>query len=123
MDDGARRRRDSTVGDVVRIAELVGSGRLLSPASLEQLVATTTQAFKPWTKRNWYGLGVFSINSWLIQDPSFSGYAGAMGYLPSRRIAIAVTTTQLPGANVNADVSSTLVERIGAYLAPETPPR
>jgi D-alanyl-D-alanine carboxypeptidase len=61
--------------------------------------------------------------SWLIQNPSFSGYAGAFGYLPSRRISIAATSTQLPGADVDANVSSMILERIAAYLTPETPAR
>ncbi len=113
----------STVRDVVRIAALVGSGRLLSPASYAQLVAPTTAAFAPWSDRNYYGLGVFSINGWLVQNPSFSGYAGAMGYLPGRRISIAVTSTQRQGADPDANVASTILERIGAYLAPGTPPR
>lgn len=112
----------STIGDAVRAAGVVGSGRLLSPASFAQLVAPTTQTFTPWSTRNWYGLGIFSINSWLIQNPSFSGYAGAVGYLPSRRISIAVTTTQLAGANVDANVANTILEKVATYLAPESPP-
>jgi hypothetical protein len=37
----------------VRIAELVGSGRLLPPAAQAQLLSPATQAFKPWTTQNW----------------------------------------------------------------------
>ncbi len=66
--------------------------------------------------------GDLLINSWLVQNPSFSGYAGAMGYLPSRRISIAVTSTQPPGADADANVATTILERVAAYLAPETPP-
>lgn len=84
--------------------------------------AIAARALPEWNTRNWYGLGLFSINSWLIQNPSFSGYAGATGYLPGRRIAIAVTTTQLPGADPDLNVSTPILERIGAYFAPESLP-
>jgi CubicO group peptidase (beta-lactamase class C family) len=113
----------STIRDVVRAAGVIGSGRLLTPASYAELVAPTTATLAPWSARNHYGLGVFSINSWLIQNPSFFGYAGAMGYLPGRRISIAVTSTQLRGADPDANVANTILERIATHLAPGTPPR
>jgi D-alanyl-D-alanine carboxypeptidase len=31
------------------------------------------------------------INDWIVQNPSFAGYAATMAYLPSRKIAIAVS--------------------------------
>jgi CubicO group peptidase (beta-lactamase class C family) len=112
----------STIRDVVRGMTVAGQGRLLSPESYAQLVSPATAAFAPWSARNFYGLGLFSINTWLIQNPSYSGNAGAAAYLPSRRIGIAVTTTQLKGADPDANVSTTILERIGRYLAPQTPP-
>jgi CubicO group peptidase (beta-lactamase class C family) len=108
----------STIPDVARIAGVIGSGRLLSRDSFAQLVAPTTQRFAPWSETNHYGLGVFVINGWLVQNPSFSGYAGAMAYLPGARIAIAVTSTQARGADPDANVSSEIMERVGRYLAP-----
>jgi D-alanyl-D-alanine carboxypeptidase len=51
----------STIGDVVRIAEVIGSGRLLPPAAYAELVAPTTTTLAPWSQRNYYGLGIFSI--------------------------------------------------------------
>jgi D-alanyl-D-alanine carboxypeptidase len=34
------------------------------------------------------------INDWIVQNPSFAGYAATMAYLPSRKIAIAVSAAK-----------------------------
>jgi len=73
----------STIRDVVRSAEVIGGGRLLTPASYAQFVAPSTAGFAPWSPERYYALGIVSSNSWLIQNPSFAGQAAAMGYPPS----------------------------------------
>lgn len=112
----------STIGDVVRAAAVVGTGRLISPQAYAELIAPTTSRFAPWSADRFYGLGLFVNDSWILQNPSFFGYAGAMGYLPERRIAIAVTSTKLPGAEVGANISDTILTRIAGYLVPGTAP-
>lgn len=112
----------STVGDVVRAARVVGTGRLISPAAYAELVSPAASRFAPWTPERYYALGLFVDHGWLLQNPSFFGYAGAMGYLPERGIALAVTSTKLPGADVSANVSYTILTRIAAYLTPGAAP-
>ena len=78
-----------------------------------------------------YGMGIVTSGEWLLQNPLFSGEAGVMAYLPSKRIAIAIAVTYLPeafdeqGNYVNA--ADRLFRQIGAELAPDaappTPPR
>jgi hypothetical protein len=34
------------------------------------------------------------MNGWYIQNPSFNGYSGAFGYLPSKEITVIIFTTQ-----------------------------
>jgi hypothetical protein len=40
-----------------------------------------------------YGLGIIISGHWLLQNPLFSGYAAVEGYLPSKKIAVAVAVT------------------------------
>ena len=62
-------------------------------------------------------------NGWVVQTPSFAGYAAAMAYLPSRRIAIAVTATLGPDAPVDAPrPNDTLFASLASYLAPDRAP-
>ena len=62
-------------------------------ARMRLQLAPGTAKFPPWDARKYYGLGVFSIDGWVVQNPFFSGYAATMAYLPARKLAIAVSTT------------------------------
>jgi hypothetical protein len=68
--------------------------------------------------------------SWLLQNPLFGGYGGVVGYLPGKKITIAVAATYAEGAfddrgnYKNGDVSQMIFADIGALLAPDdAPPR
>jgi D-alanyl-D-alanine carboxypeptidase len=113
----------STIGDVLRSASVIGSGRLLSPASYRAFTAPATAGLDPWSRDFYYALGIVSDNGWLTQQPSFAGYFGAMGYQPERRIAIAVASTKLEGAESDPNFSAAIYRRIAAYLAPGAAPR
>ncbi len=73
-----------------------------------------------------YGLGLVISGNWLLQNPQFSGYAGVAAYLPSQKIAIAVTATYLPEAFDDKgdypNAADTLFRKIGAVLAPDDAP-
>src|SRR5207249_690153 len=45
-----------------------------------------------------YGLGVVRSGSWLLQNPLLGDYAAIEGYLPSKKIAIAVAVSFAPEA-------------------------
>ena len=83
--------------------------------------APTTARFKPWNETKYYGLGVFVVDGWVVQNPSFAGYAATMAYLPSRKLAIAVTATLKPEATLEGNLSTTVLREISKYLAPEAP--
>jgi D-alanyl-D-alanine carboxypeptidase len=112
----------STIGDLVRTASVIGSGRLLTPAAYRDFTAPATAGLPPWSARRYYALGIVSDNGWLNQSPSFAGYFGAMGYQPERRISIAVASTKLEGAKSDPNVSIAIYRRIAAYLAPGAAP-
>jgi D-alanyl-D-alanine carboxypeptidase len=109
----------SNVADILTSAAAVATGRLVSPASHALQLAPLTAKFQPWSASRFYGLGVFMVNGWIVQNPSFAGYAATMAYLPSRKLAIVVSTTMLDGASLDGNSSTDVLKDIAAYLAPE----
>ncbi len=126
----------TTIADMATSAEAIGTGRLLSPESHRLQVAPTLRGFgKPiqgcatcatLDHHYTYGIGIVLSGPWLLQNPLFSGQAGVMAYLPSKKIAIAVAVTfdeaafdKTGGYNNAAD---TIFREIGALLSPDEPP-
>jgi CubicO group peptidase (beta-lactamase class C family) len=110
----------SNIADILKSAYAIGTGSLISPESYKLLLAPETAKFHPWTDKMYYGFGVFIVNGWIVQNPSFAGYAATMTYLPSEKLAIAVSVTtkeEAPGGNL----STNLTKAITAYLVPDSP--
>ncbi|MFJ9815061.1 serine hydrolase domain-containing protein [Streptomyces sp. NPDC101151] len=118
--------------DLARSAQGIGSGRLLSRDSYRvQLNPGTPGLGTPTatcpatvclkqTEDFHYGVGVIYKFGWVLQNPSFAGFAAVQAYLPERRLAIAVSTTvgrRAPESNTAQTVS----ERIAAALTPDHP--
>lgn len=127
----------STIDDLHATAIAIGTGKLLSKESYAAMTSTdlsgkTTKLPGCATcavldETHTYGLGVWIAGDWLVQNPLFSGYAATEGYLPSKKIAIAVAVTFDEAAFAPSgdypNVASTLFRKIGGSLAPEdTPP-
>ena len=108
----------SNIANILRSASAIGTGALLSPASHALQVAPLTAKFKPWSADSYYGLGVFVINGWIVQNPSFAGYAATMAYLPSQKHAIAVSVILGDKASLDGNLSTDVLKEIAAYLAP-----
>ncbi len=68
-----------------------------------------------------YGIGVQVINTWVVQNPSFSGYFAIQAYLPACHLSIAVNTTDGPTTIANTNYAQTIADSIAAYLAPNYP--
>lgn len=110
----------SNIADVLTTARAVGSGTLLSPASHALQLAPGTAKFHPWNDKMYYGYGVFIVNGWIVQNPSFAGYAATMAYLPSEDLAIAVSVT-VNEDTPDGNLSTVLTKAIAAYLVPDKP--
>lgn len=131
----------TNIYDMEASAAGIGSGKLLSKKSHELMVSrdllgkTHAQpgctTCGPMSDFYTYGIGIVTSGDWLLQNPLFSGEAGVMAYLPSKKISIAIAVTYRPeafddqGNYVNA--ADKLFRRVGAELAPDdappTPPR
>ncbi|MFE5941578.1 serine hydrolase domain-containing protein [Streptomyces sp. NPDC056480] len=115
--------------DLARSAAGIGSGELLSPASYRELLnpgtvglghATKTcpaTVCLPNTAATHYGMGVLILGDWIAQHPLFFGYSASQAYLPAKRLAIAVSTTNGPTAQPGHS-AHTIAQRIAAALAP-----
>jgi hypothetical protein len=74
-----------------------------------------------------YGLGVILSGPWITQTLGFAGASGAVGYLPAKKLTIAVEATNGPGAydaKGNAGLGAVdLFRSLADLLAPNTLPR
>lgn len=127
----------SNIYDLITTAVAVGTGTLLSPESYQAMVGPTLVGFgektpgcptcRPLDEKFHYGLGVFLAGDWILQSPLFGGYAATEGYLPSKRIAIAVAVTFAEAGfqedgDYRGNASTDIFREIATYLAPaETP--
>ncbi|MFB7586803.1 serine hydrolase domain-containing protein [Streptomyces sp. NPDC056169] len=118
--------------DLARSAAGLGSGELLSPSSYRQLLNPGTVGLGHATRKcpatvclantqaTHYGMGVVVLGDWIAQHPLFFGYSASMAYLPSERLAIAVSTTQGP-TTPDGHTAHVIAQRIAAALAPGHP--
>jgi CubicO group peptidase (beta-lactamase class C family) len=128
----------TNIYDMATTAVAVGEGTLLSPASHQAQVSPFPLGFgapqagcfncATLTRDYNYGLGVVLTRSWILQNPLFAGWGAVEAYLPSRRIAVAVSTTfgeqsfDEQGNLKHGNASQNVFAEIGAYLAPEDAP-
>jgi CubicO group peptidase (beta-lactamase class C family) len=126
----------TTIDDMHDTAVGIGAGKLLSRKSYEKMVSTELRGkttalpgcstcFEQ-SEEYTYGLGVIIAGDWLTQAPSFGGYAGAEAYLPSKKIAIAVTATHdqayFEDPNLPSNSADALFRNIAAQIAPNDAP-
>lgn len=112
----------TNISDALDSVTAFGTGSLLSEEAHRLQLAPLTAGFPPMTSETYYGLGVVVSNSWVMQTPSFAGYSAAVGYLPDRRIAVAVTSTMGPDTPEER-ITNRLFGQIATYLAPDQPPK
>ncbi len=110
------------ITDMSKSMEAVGNGTLLSRSSFMQQVGPTLVGFghaaakcavcRRNTMAFHYGLGVVLLGPWITQTKAFAGCSATVGYLPAKKLTIAVAVTYLPAAfdaqgnNKDASVST-----------------
>lgn len=114
--------------DLVRTAEVVGSGELVSDEMYQQQVGNNLagtgerneacpRVCATLTEKRSYGLGVVLLNGWITQTKNFSGQGASIGYLPAEKIAIGVVTTYSPEAFDNTGAYSNASDKVMAEIA------
>src|SRR5215218_8950351 len=118
----AQMTQTSTIGDVMKMAKALGEGALISKRASRERFAPSTASLPntlstPFSPNYYYGLGVLVLNSWEFQNPQLNGYTSIMAYMPSRRIAVALTVTNgRAAAATQTNFSERLFTEISAYL-------
>ena len=103
----------STLGDMGRWAEAIGTGSLLSRRSHALQVGPQNVGLGPLTADNYYGMGLGVGNGWIAANPQLLGYNGVVSYLPAKRAAVVVFATQGPGGKPETAYASAISNRIG----------
>jgi CubicO group peptidase (beta-lactamase class C family) len=127
----------TTIADMTASAAAIGEGTLLSTDSHRAQTEKKLTGFgsampgcatcRTMTSEVSYGLGIWLVRDWLLQNPSFGGYGAFMAYLPARKIAIAVSVTvdedgfDDQGNFLTSNASQPIGSAIGSLLAPESP--
>ncbi|MFF8262972.1 serine hydrolase domain-containing protein [Streptomyces virginiae] len=105
-----------TLEDMAKSFAAIGEGELLTPESHELQLTPVVKVEGDAS----FALGLPVVNTWILQNPSFAGYAGTVAYLPSRKLAIAAVATQGLGSTVE-NASTDVLRAIAGHLAPERP--
>ncbi|MBF4573453.1 beta-lactamase family protein [Herbiconiux sp. VKM Ac-1786] len=126
----------STLDDLLRTAEAVGTGELLSPELHAEQLNLDTRAFAspidgcpacfPHSEIYTYGIGVVMMGDWVLQNPMFSGTAAVEAYLPGEDVALAVVVTfdesAFDGSGAVGNRATDLFRLLAAELAPQHAP-
>ncbi|MBK5231610.1 MAG: beta-lactamase family protein [Thermoleophilia bacterium] len=109
----------ATIGDMIKAAKAFGTGALISKKASRERFAPITAGLGPFNEDFYYGLGILVSNGWAFQNPELNGYTAIAGYLPSRRISLALTVTNgRRAAATGTNYSQKLFTIISEYLTP-----
>lgn len=109
----------ATIGDMIKAAKAFGTGALISRKASRERFAPITAGLDPFNDDSYYGLGILVSNGWQFQNPDLNGYTAIAGYLPSRRMSLALTVTNgRRAAATGTNYSAKLFTTITQYLTP-----
>ncbi|MCX5418297.1 serine hydrolase [Streptomyces sp. NBC_00078] len=104
----------SNLHDLRRWAEVVATGKLLSPQTQAQRLKTLPTGF-PGTS---YGLGIFETNGWIGHNGSIPGYETVTVYLPSQK-ATMVIMINTDSSSEGQEPSTLLARAITGVVTPD----
>lgn len=107
----------STLPDLARWLRIHGKGTLLKPQSFQTLLSRPDGAGSP---DLYMASGFVVSNGWYFQNPSFNGYSGAYGYLPSKDLTLIIFTTQSPDPTSSAAAFPIMRELIKTITPEQT---
>ncbi|HMS64515.1 MAG TPA: serine hydrolase domain-containing protein [Ignavibacteria bacterium] len=81
----------SNLHDLGKWGNIFGKGKMLSKEFFEKLIRRPEGAVLP---DLYFASGFVVANGWYIQNPSFNGFSGAFGYLPSEELIVVIFTTK-----------------------------
>ncbi len=105
----------SNLNDLGRWARVFGKGELLKPDSFAELISRPEGINRP---DLYFASGFVVANGWYLQNPSFNGYSGAFGYLPSKELTIIIYTTQSQDPESDAQAFQ-IFKELAEMITPE----
>ena len=113
----------STLGDLGKWAQALGTGSLLSPKLHALQVGDENVGLGINTPDFHYAMGSGVTNGWIYNNPHIMGYKGLVSYLPDKDIAIVIATTDGPEGDANTRYDAPIFNRIAKVVAPGQLPR
>lgn len=124
----------TTICDMAASARAVGTGALLTDASLVEMLDPITTTLppapscpetvcRPMTDERYYALGVIVMGGWIVQTPLFGGAGAVHAYLPEADLAVAVVAVTGQGSEVGRNHSTGIWRSIATELAPDHVPQ
>jgi D-alanyl-D-alanine carboxypeptidase len=83
----------SDLRDLGRWAEAMGTGSLLSPASHALQTGPALAGVGPFTKTEYYGMGLAVFKGWILVNPLINDYSGIVAYHVPTHTAVVVEAT------------------------------
>lgn len=105
----------SNLSDLRKWAPVFGKGTLLTKASFDKLVSRFEGTGSP---DFYFASGFGVINGWYAQNPSFNGYSGGFGYLPSKELTIIIFTTESEDPKSGSQAVN-ILEALAKTITPE----
>ena len=113
------------IADLTTSIDAIGSGKLLSPESHRLQVDPALVGIGQNTAAHSFGLGVILQGPWITGNKFYAGSGAIVGYLPVKKLAIAVITTYQQAAfDSNGDVTDAgpaIMSALAEALAPAKP--
>ncbi|MFE2560648.1 serine hydrolase domain-containing protein [Streptomyces sp. NPDC059352] len=105
----------SNLHDLRHWAEVVATGKLLSPETQAQRLRTLPTGFPGTT----YGLGIFETNGWIGHNGSLPGYETVTVYLPSQKATLVLMLNTDARRVDNQEPSTLLARAITEIVTPD----
>jgi len=106
------------LADLMASAIAIGTGSLLSDQSFAAQIAAGKDDIRQLADGVHYGMGVVVAHRWILQTPSFAGYAATMAYHPDSNVALGLVTTDGAGTPEAPRPTDAIFAQLSAYLVP-----
>lgn len=110
----------STVRDIGRWSPVFGTGKLLTPASFQELTGPSSVGKGGNAPELHFCYGFVFANGWYVQNPSFNGFSGGWGYNPANGVTLVVGATKSPKPILDPPAFP-IFKKVLEYVTPNQP--
>ena len=110
----------SNLHDLGKWGPILGTGRLISPAHLQEQIAPTSVGKGNNTPELYFAYGFVVANGWIVQNPSINGYSGAFGYNLANGVTIVVEASKSETSTTDESAFD-IFRQVVSYVTPSSP--